>query len=162
MSKRPPPEAPSGAKRIGKKTPQADLLSSSVDETAVAKSPLMMRLKEGWGSQIMQDWLAACDQTAIPLGGIEAFSEERYKIAMQDGEYHCTVSATSILPTDLTHKHLIPGMAAVNKVMDTVWCREKAERGGTFEAPVSFSGLPRESVAHHIYSLVKLRTALEG
>ena len=100
------------------------------DEAKATMHPTMQALHNIFNDTDFAVWLREQGTTAVSFGGLPAFDPARFEVGMMDGEYNCTMHATAILGTQLTHDHLVPGMASINRVMDMVWNRDSAARGG--------------------------------
>ena len=128
MSKRVASQAPT--QRHSKKK-AAPVPVPSADENMVSSHPTMLQLMDKWTATSFQEWLKQQPNQPQAFGGLQAFDQQGFVQAMHSGgEYNCTVHASSILPSTLTHSHLVPGIAAVRRVMDTLWCRESASYHG--------------------------------
>ncbi|CAE7033684.1 unnamed protein product [Symbiodinium sp. CCMP2592] len=113
----------------------------AAEENMASSHPTMLALMDKWTATSFQEWLKQQPMEPQAFGGLQAFDEQGFVEAMHSGgEYNCTVHASSILPSTLTHSHLVPGMSAVQRVMDNLWCRESASFHGLTWQEITYIG----------------------
>ena len=135
MSKRPAEssaEFPVPKSRVLKKS-QAVPAAPGKEATGradAAAHPTMKALTDIMEDKDFSAWLSEQGKAAISFGGLEPLDSDKFRNSMKDSEYMCTVHSTAIAATALTHAHLVPSMASIARLMDVVWNRDSAARGG--------------------------------